>query len=329
VEAIGHYERLFDVESELIVHDLHPDYASTRYAMERNGTSRMLAVQHHHAHMASCMAEHGLNEPVIGVIFDGTGLGTDGAVWGGEFLLGDYADFRRAAHLRYVPMPGGEAAIREPWRMAAAYLWDAGVDLRLLPGISQISVKSARQLLERKVNSPLTSSMGRLFDAVAAMTSFRRRVTFEGQAAMELEWLATEAPYCGAYPFELVNSPRNGASSTSHPPSWQIDVRPMIRAIAEDLGRGISSPTIARRFHRAVVEMIVDMSLCIRKQSKIGAVVLSGGVFMNSLLTAETVPRLVEQGFRVYRHETVPPNDGGLCLGQLVIAAARQNGDNL
>src|SRR5262245_30179588 len=222
------YEQLFAVAPETLVHDLHPDYVTSRYARERaarTGT-QLLAVQHHHAHVASCMAEHGLTEPVLGVAFDGTGYGTDGAVWGGEFLVGDYRGFRRAAHLRYVGMPGGEQAIREPWRMAVAHLADAGKEFaawkeRFLP----VHWRTVQRMLERRLNTPLTSSAGRLFDAVAALAGVRDRVSYEGQAAVELEWLATEAAPDGAYPFELT------AAGEEEP--LVVDTRPLIRAVAD------------------------------------------------------------------------------------------------
>jgi hydrogenase maturation protein HypF len=319
-EAIEHYERLFAVKAELIVHDLHPDYASTRYALARAATRdiRTLAVQHHHAHLASCLADNGLDEPVIGVIFDGTGYGTDGAIWGGEFLVGDYHGFRRAAHLRYVAMPGGQQAIHEPWRMAAAYLLDAGLappPLRVGNG----RLGKVQQLIERRINTPLTSSVGRLFDAVAALAGVRQRVSYEGQAAVELEWGALEVEADGSYPFEL-------AERECGP--WQVDTRPLIGAVLADLDRGQGPARIARRFHATLTEIIVQTCQRIRGQSGLNAVVLSGGVFMNALLLTEADRQLADAGFRVHRHSQVPPNDGGLCLGQLAIAAAQAGQEN-
>ena len=250
VEAIGHYEQLFALEPERIVHDLHPDYASTRYAAERGDDLPRLAVQHHHAHVASCMAENGLDEPVIGVTFDGTGYGTDGAIWGGEFLTGDYRGFRRAAHLRYVAMPGGEQAIREPWRMAAAYLHDAGLDDAPLRGrVPAASCAVARRLIDRRFNAPLTSSAGRLFDGVAALAGVRDRVSYEGQAAMELEWLASEVPRDGAYPFEI-----EAAEAAERP--LIVDTRPLIAEVAREVCRGASAAIVGRRFHSTLVEIV-------------------------------------------------------------------------
>jgi hydrogenase maturation protein HypF len=310
------YEQLFAVRPEVMAHDLHPDYASSRYAQERGRAEGLprVAVQHHHAHMASCMAEHGLTEPVLGVAFDGTGYGTDGAIWGGEFLAGDYRQFRRAAHLRYVGMPGGDQAIREPWRMAVAQLRDAGCPLgHLRDRLAPVALRAAEQMLERGFQTPPTSSMGRLFDAVAALAGVRDRVSYEGQAGVELEWLATTVAPDGPYPFDLVS----GAEET-----LVVDARPITRAVAEDVSRGVEAARIARRFHTTVVEVIAAVCARLRASTGLNVVVLSGGVFLNALLTAEAVARLEGDGFRVYRHRLVPPNDGGLSLGQLAIAAA-------
>jgi hydrogenase maturation protein HypF len=316
VEAIAHYERLFDFRAVQIVHDLHPDYASTRYAREQAGTRRTIAVQHHHAHLASCMAENGLDEPVIGVTFDGTGFGTDGTIWGGEFLLGDYRSFRRAAHLRPVAMPGGEQAIREPWRMAASYLIDAGEGLSTLAEhVPSRALATIERMIERRFNAPITTSAGRLFDAVAALAGVRPRVSFEGQAAMELEWLASEQAPEGVYPFAIAEMAETEALA--------IDVRPMIREIVADLRQGLAPAVIGRQFHTTMVEIIARVCDRLRGANGLDAVVLSGGVFLNALLTREVTERLSLEGFRVYRHRRVPPNDGGLSLGQLAIAAAQ------
>jgi hydrogenase maturation protein HypF len=316
------YEELFAVKPAVLVHDLHPDYATTRYVRQRaeRGGEETCAVQHHHAHMAACMAEHGLAGPVIGVTFDGTGHGTDGAVWGGEFLVGDYRNFRRAAHLRYVGLPGGDQAIREPWRMAVAHLADARADCpplvaRLLPA----SVTTVLTMLARRFNTPPTSSVGRLFDAVASLAGARDRVSYEGQAAVELEWLAAEAEpdYTYAYQF---SSPRDGVTTE---PALVVDTRPLIRAVAEESAKNVPAARIARRFHSTLVDLIAAVCGRLRQATGIGTVVLSGGVFLNALLTREVCARLGADGFRVHRHRLVPPGDGGLSLGQLAIAAAR------
>ncbi len=335
VKDISLYEQLFSIHPSMIAHDLHPDYASTRYALERMGDDsksqatsagnlRLIPVQHHHAHMASCMAEHGLAGPVIGVSFDGTGYGIDEKIWGGEFLIGNYREFRRAAHLRYVPMPGGDQAIREPWRMALAHLLDASESDKLLaPRLKAVALRTARTMIDQDLNSPLTSSVGRLFDAVATLAMERDRVTYEGQAAMELEWLADGVVSDSVYPFDFVSV----SKEESFDQTWLIDTRPIIRSIAEDVRMRTRANIIARRFHSTMVEMIAIMCDRIRSATSLEEVVLSGGVFMNVLLTRETVQELRRRGFRVYCHRLVPPNDGGLCLGQLAIAAQLINPD--
>jgi hydrogenase maturation protein HypF len=325
VAAIAHFERLFALEPRLIAHDLHPDYASSRYARERQrecgGAVPLLAVQHHHAHVASCMAENGLDEPVIGVAFDGTGYGSDGAVWGGEFFTGDYRGFRRAAHLRYVAMPGGERAIREPWRMAAAHLADAGLDAGWLHDrdrghVTATALETVSRMIERRLNAPMTSSMGRLFDAVAALAGVRPRVSYEGQAAMELEALATDVDTDGAYPFAIpAGSP------------LVIDTRPLIASAAAEARLGRAPAVIGRRFHTTILEIVAQVCARLAEESGLADVVLSGGVFLNALLTGEVTARLERDGFRVYRHRRVPPGDGGLCLGQLAVAAALMTDD--
>jgi hydrogenase maturation protein HypF len=315
------YQDLFAVKPKWLVHDLHPDYASTRYALARQKSDGLecIAVQHHHAHMAGCMAENGLDESTIGVSFDGTGYGTDGAIWGGEFLAGAYSQFRRAAHLRYVGMPGGDQAIREPWRMALAYLLEAGCSPALLEArVPPDAMRTILKMLERKLNTPQTSSAGRLFDAVASLAGVRDRVSFEGQAAMELEWLATNHPLNGSYPFELIET---GEPLKDSP--IVIDTRRLIREVTRDVHRGVEPAAIARRFHSTIVDMIVRVCARIREYAGLEAVVLSGGTFMNALLTSEASRRLESDGFRAYRHRLVPPNDGGLSLGQLVVAARR------
>jgi len=318
------YEQLFQISPEGVVHDLHPDYASTRYAESRAAHDglKTLPVQHHHAHMASCMAENQLDELAIGVTLDGTGYGVDEAtnepvVWGGEFLLGDYRSFRRVARLRYVPMPGGDIAVRQPWRMATAHLLDAGCGLALLEQrISADQLRIIETMLRRRCNSPLTSSAGRLFDAVAAIAGLRDHVTYEGQAAVELEWLATDVPADTLYPFGFCYS---NDPALPH----VIDTRPLIRAVANDVLAGVAPRRIARRFHSSIVAMITETCTRLADQTGVTSVVLSGGVFMNALLTTEVSEKLQRAGLRSYRHRLVPPNDGGLSLGQIAIAAAR------
>ena len=299
-QSIARYRELCRIEPRHLVHDLHPDYASTRWAEEQ--ALPRIAVQHHHAHFASCLAENGLTGPAIGVCFDGTGYGLDGTIWGGEFLVGDLRRVERAAHLLAVPMPGGEQAIREPWRMAVSYLRAAGEDVEA-DGV-------LLRMLERGVSCPLTSSMGRLFDAAAAIAGLRGRVSYEGQRAIELEWLATGADGEPPYPVELDDG--------------VVDTRPLIRALARDAREGLAAARIARRFHSSVVELIARTCLWLRRRGAPDSVALSGGVFMNAILLEEASQRLSGLGFRVLRHRLVPPNDGGLALGQLAAAAVME-----
>lgn len=318
---IAHYQRLIGVRPKMVAHDMHPDYASTRYALERTADDgiELVPVQHHHAHLASCMAENKLAEPTIGVTFDGSGYGTDGKVWGGEFLVGDMQAVRRAAHLRYVGLPGSDQAVREPWRMALTHLTDAGCDdSRVTRRRHSREVQAIKTLLRRRLNTPETSSMGRLFDAVACIAGGRDRVSYEGQAAVELEWLATDVRPDGRYPFELTREDDRSVESTT-----VIDTRPLICAVAEDAASGVPRECIARRFHSTVVELVTTVCERLRAETGLEAVALSGGVFANALLTSETIAALREKAFRVFRHRLVPPNDGGLSLGQLAVAAAR------
>ncbi len=318
------YEALFEIRPELIVHDLHPDYASSNYAVKRSNEAgvSLFAVQHHHAHVASGMAEHQLAGPVIGVAFDGTGFGTDGAIWGGEFLIADYTGFQRAAHLRYVGLPGGDAAIREPWRSAVAHLLDAGCDTSLLTTVPADSLRTVQQMLARGLNTPPTSSMGRLFDAVAAIVGVRSHVSYEGQAAMELEWLATTAaPTDELYPYAVTAETLPGNEQAV----LIIDTRMLIQAIADDVHAQRPNSQIARQFHSTIAAMVADVCQRLRRSNGLKQAVLSGGVFLNVLLVEEATQRLTARGFDVFRHQRVPPNDGGISLGQLAVAATHRN----
>jgi hydrogenase maturation protein HypF len=322
-EAVADYERLFRFRVAVIAYDLHPDYASTRYAIERAAKEglKLAGVQHHHAHIAACMAENGLAEPVIGVAFDGTGFGIDGTVWGGEFLVADYRSFTRAAHLRPVSLPGGDRAVREPWRAALAHLLDAGEPLHALADrLGGQKQRAVSALIEKQVNAPMASSAGRLFDVVAVLVGLRDCTSYEGQPAVELESLATRAPLNGGYPFTL--------KSPSHGGPIQVDTRPVIAAVAADVRAGVPRERIARRFHSTLVEIVATVCRELRDRTGLNAVALSGGCFVNAILLSEALERLARDGFRVYRHTLVPPGDGGLCLGQLVVAAARESCDN-
>ena len=295
---------------------------TTRYADDRRctrGHSGFSPIQHHHAHMASCMAEHGLIQPVIGVAFDGTGLRHGWGGLGRRIPGGRLQELSPGGPLRYVGMPGGDRAIREPWRMALAHLADAEAeDAPFVARFSRAEVAVLRKMIARRLGTPRTSSAGRLFDAVASLAGVRDRVSYEGQAAVELEWLASEALPEGVYPFAL--SPPRDEEPQQTP--LVVDTRPLIRAVAEDVAGGALATSIARRFHSTIVNIIAAVCSRLRMTSGIDVVVLSGGVFMNVLLTCEVVTRLESDGFRVYRHRRVPPNDGGLSLGQLAIAAA-------
>uniref|UniRef100_A0A831UD14 Carbamoyltransferase n=1 Tax=Geobacter metallireducens TaxID=28232 RepID=A0A831UD14_GEOME len=320
-ETAAHLQGLLGITPTMVAHDLHPDYLSTAYAEGLAGIGRV-AVQHHHAHLASCMAENGLDGEAIGVIFDGTGYGTDGTVWGGEFLVGGYGGFRRAGHLRQVPLPGGDAAVREPFRMALAYLHDAfGAGLFDLPlpwlrEIGEAERKLYLRMLERRLNSPLTSSCGRLFDAVAALMGVRGRVSYEGQAAMELEALAEGCDDAPPYPYAIIR----------HADAAEIDFRLMVRAMVEDLALGRPGGEMARAFHCTLALAVADLCGEVRAAGGPDRVVISGGVFQNKLLAEGVAQTLADQGFHVHTHRLVPPNDGGLALGQAIIAgyAARK-----
>lgn len=316
-ESIDHYRKLFGVEPEVVAYDLHPEYLATRYAFE-SAIPTKIGVQHHHAHIASVLAEHCLPGPVIGIAADGTGYGTDGAIWGGEVMLADLVDFQRLAHLAYVPLPGGEQAIRQPWRMGAVYLQYAfgnefeRLESPFMRNLDPVKWRAIARMIRRGLNTPATSSMGRLFDAVAALLGLRTEVQYEGQAAIELETLAE--PLRSGYPFRI----RAGDARPA-----LLDVRPVIRAIVEDLENGLSTSYISGRFHRTIAEMLLEACRDAREQSGVADVALSGGVFQNKLLLQQLRAMLEADGFQVYVNRLVPPNDGGLSLGQAAVAAAR------
>jgi len=323
--AIAHYQRLFSVQPKLLVHDLHPDYASTQIARElanEHGLERV-SVQHHHAHVVSCMAEHGLTEAVLGVACDGAGLGSDGTIWGGEVLRCERSSFERLAHFRTVPMPGGEQAVREPWRMALAYLLDSGAPLAALsPTLDMRAVRVLSQMIERDVNCPITSSVGRLFDAVSALCGVCSTSSYEGQAAIELEWAAMRAlsePSPAPYPYRITHR-----VSTS---PLQVDVRPMLRELVSELGTLTPVANVARRFHVTLAAALCELCVTLREKTGLGRVVLAGGVFANVLLVEDLEQRLAQAGFTTYRAHAYPSGDGGLSLGQLAIAAARDGRD--
>jgi hydrogenase maturation protein HypF len=313
-EGIAHFRRLFDVTPQVVAHDMHPEYLSTKYAMECEDVE-LVAVQHHHAHIASCLADNGEDGPVIGVAFDGLGYGTDGTIWGGEFLVADLAGFERAGHLAPVPLPGAAAAIKQPWRMAACYLDAAYPDGP--PGDLDVVRRNASRwgdvltVARSGINSPLTSSAGRLFDAAASVLGVRDAINYEGQAAVELEQLADPAEVAG-YPARIDEGDQ-----------LRVIGADLIQAMTEDIRDGIVAAVIAARFHNGVAGAIARTCAIVRERTGNGVVALSGGVFQNLLLLDRTVSRLEACGFRVLVHARVPPNDGGISLGQVAVAAAR------
>ena len=312
--AIAHLGRLFDILPEVVAHDLHPEYLSTTYAVDLEDID-LVGVQHHHAHIASCMADNGRSDPVIGVAFDGTGFGADGTIWGGEVLVADLVSYERVGHLEAVPLPGGAAAIREPWRMAASWLRRAyGDDVPDALAVVERNAERWAQVqavADANVNSPPTSSAGRLFDAVAALVGVRDAVSYEGQAAIELEQAADPAER-GGY----------RAALTDGEP-FVVRASDLIRAVVDDVRGGVAVPVIAARFHAAVVAAVVDGCTRVRDARGLTMVALSGGVFQNVLLVERTVAALEAAGFQVLTHVRVPPNDGGISFGQAAVAAAR------
>jgi hydrogenase maturation protein HypF len=316
-QGIEHFKTLFSIEPKAVAYDLHPEYLSTKFALSLEGIPKV-GVQHHHAHVVSAMAENGLDGKVIGVALDGTGFGNDGTLWGGEFLSADLRDFERVAHLRQVPMPGGSMAIKEPWRMALACLFEAfgpkvmDLELDWVKRRDPQKCETLKRMIEKGVNSPLTSSMGRLFDAVSSLLSVRDTVNYEGQAAIELEMIA-DPEEKEPYPFEILEKEK----------PLVIDPMEMVRGIVQDLIRHHSPSRISGKFHRTMARLVVETCRRIRSNSGLDRVVLSGGVFQNALLLALVFDGLRDNGFEVYTHHLVPANDGGISLGQAVIAHMR------
>jgi hydrogenase maturation protein HypF len=312
-DGVQHLERLFRVTPEAIAFDLHPNYMASRYALERSQRENLplIGVQHHFAHITACMVDNGLSgeEPLLGVSFDGTGYGTDGAIWGGEFLLTDYAGFQRLKHIAYFPLPGGDAAIREPNRVALSLLDYAGIAWSdNLPPVQEVDHET-RHILQRQlktgINTPKTSSMGRLFDAVSSIAGIRQRVNYEAQAAIELEALV-DPEERGIYPFDVQGI--------------EIDPKPMVQKLVADCIAGVPVERIAARFHNGIAQMVVDVCLEIRRDSGIQEIALSGGVWQNMTLLEKVMPLLRESNFTVYLHRQIPTNDGGIALGQAMVA---------
>jgi len=330
-ECVHHLGRILQIEPVVVAHDLHPDYLSTRWALEQEGIPR-IAVQHHHAHIASCLAENGRDEKVIGLSLDGTGYGDDGHIWGGEVLIADLASYERAGHFVYRPMPGGTKAIEEPWRMGVSYLygvyqnngWDGKGDgdffkwLGELPFVKRVGLEKIRGIagmIRQGVNTPQTSSLGRLFDGVAAITGLREKVAFEGQAAMELEMAMENEMWNGrteeGYLFEIVEQGRKILISQDR----------AVLQIREDVVRGVPVGKISLRFHVGLVKVFLDVCKMVRDRTGIDVVALSGGCFQNRFLLEKLSAVLEKAEFEVLTHSQVPANDGGLALGQAVVAS--------
>jgi hydrogenase maturation protein HypF len=315
-DGIGYFERLFRIQPEAIACDLHPDYLSSRYAVQRSQQQNLpiFRIQHHHAHIAACMADNGLDgkNPVIGLAFDGTGYGEDGAIWGGEVLVADFAGYQRPYHLAYFPLPGGDASIKRPARTALALLWSLGMEwddcLAPAKDLCFEERQALRIQLERGLNTPKTSSLGRLFDAVAALTGVRQKVNYEAQAAMEFE-AALDPSESGAYQIEI----KDGI----------MEMGELIRNLLADIHSDVSIPVISARFHNSLAVLSHQVCVGIRNKTGINEVALSGGVWQNMALLERVIRTLRGDGFIVYFHHQVPANDGGLALGQAVVGASR------
>ncbi len=318
-EGIAHFEKLFAVTPEVVAHDLHPDYLSTGYALEREGVE-LVGVQHHHAHLAACLAEHGERGPAVGAILDGSGYGADGTVWGGELLVGDLAGFERAGHLWPVCLPGGDRAVREPWRMACAWLIAAGEDVATPPAALAGTVDPARwravaQMVATGTAAPVTTSAGRLFDAVAALCGLRAEVTYEGQAAIELETAALGGEAGEPYSVDV----REGDACSP----VLVDPREVISRVAHDVAAGAAVSAIAARFHAGLAEALARACVGIAARRGLDTVVLCGGVFQNRVLLEAVAAQLHDAGLRALVPQRLPPSDGGIAYGQAAVAARR------
>jgi len=319
-DSIELYKKLFRVEPEIIAYDIHPEYLSTKYARKAGAELGLILVpvQHHHAHIVSCMVENKVEGPVIGAAFDGTGYGSDGNIWGGEFLLADWHHYRRAGHLEYVPLPGGAAAIKKPYRMALSYLYtllgeDFPLDGLPIDKFSTVELDVIKQQLKRRINSPLTSSAGRLFDAVSALVGVRGEIDYEAQAAIELEMVApdeVDGLSAESYPFSI----------TENRGMREVKLANLLTAIVQDIRDGIPVPAISLKFHSTMAQVIASMCKSIASETGINQVALSGGVFQNRLLQKLAIGALQKNGLNVLTHHLVPCNDGGISLGQAVIA---------
>ena len=313
--TVALYGELFDVTPKVVAHDLHPDYLATRFALAQPG--RRVAVQHHHAHLAACLADNGLDEPAIGVIMDGTGYGEDGHIWGGEFLVGDGRAVTRRAHLQYLPLPGGDAGARRPYRLALAALQTLDLPLpATLADVPATERDNLATMVARNIQTPLTSSAGRLFDTVAALLGLNREVSFEAQAAIALEMAAGDVQPDAVTPYGYAMSTTTAGGDGP----WVVELRPLLADMLADLKEGAPLPRMAYRFHVTVAALIADVCAALRDDTGLNRTALSGGCFQNRLLVALTRRRLEAAGFEILTHHQVPCNDGGLALGQAVVA---------
>ena len=315
-ESITRFKQLFRLNVDTVVHDLHQDYFSTKYALETNKNA--IAVQHHHAHIASCMAEHGLDEKVIGIAMDGTGMGSDNKIWGGEFFIASLSDFERYTHFDYIPLPGGDKVTKEPWRTAVSFLYKVygrkllELNLPFLENINKQHLDMVILAIEKNINCPESSSAGRLFDAVAALTNICTISNFHAEAPMRLENVISEQTD-SKYDIEINNT---------------ISFNKTIKAIVKDINIGVSNSIISVKFHNTIIHCINEIAIKIRNNKKINKVVLSGGSFQNAYILEKTEQLLEQNGFNVYSHNKVPTNDAGIALGQLIIAAKQKQLNN-
>lgn len=321
-ETLKNLKRSLRVEPKIIAYDLHPEYLSTKYALNQKGMEAV-CIQHHHAHIASCMAENGIEEKIIGIAFDSAGYGTDGNIWGGEFLIADFNNFERAGHFQYIPMPGGDKAIKEPWRIGVSYLYRILGDRSSVidafkkreGGISRIQEKEIEiviKMIENGINSPLTSSAGMLFDAVSSIIGIKDEIAFEGEAAIKMEMKA-ERKCRGIYPYEI----------NSENDIMLIDASLIIAGVLKDIFLNMPRSLISVKFHNTIAEIILDVCCKIREETGLNITALSGAVFQNMLMLDKAVRGLEDKGFKVITHSRVPANDGGISLGQAVIAARK------
>ncbi|MDO9547965.1 MAG: carbamoyltransferase HypF [Candidatus Marinimicrobia bacterium] len=323
-EGIKHFRYIFDIQPEIVAYDLHPDYLSTKYAHHyaKENELKEIGIQHHHAHAVSCMVDNKITKPVLSIVLDGTGYGTDGTVWGGELLLAEYHQFKRLGHFRNTRLPGGSAAIKNPWQMGISYLVEVFgnklVDIPFLNNLDKNKISMILKMLENRFNSPITSSCGRLFDGVAAIAGLRNVVNYEGQAAVEFEQRILDQDD-SAYEFRVIDN---------HD-ALILDWKPMIRQLVNDINEKTSISRISQKFHDGLSRGLTLWAEIARKNTGLTDIVLSGGVFMNIYLLIRLKKSLEKNGFNVYTHSVVPCNDGGISLGQLVIADAQMKNTDL